>query len=55
MTLPRIAVPLRSHYPVSWFERCGIEEGIGVSELVKFIDDNTKWENPKKSQKKCPN
>ncbi len=46
-TLPRVAVPPRSQHPVSWFERCGIEEGIGDSELVKFIDDNTNRENPR--------
>jgi hypothetical protein len=41
VTLPKIAVPPRSQYPVLWFKYLGIEEGIGVSELVKFIDDNT--------------
>jgi hypothetical protein len=44
VTLPKIAVPVPpcSQYPESWFEHRGIEEGIGVSELVKFIDVNTK-------------
>ena len=28
---PRVAVPLRSQHPVSWFERHGLEEGIGDS------------------------
>jgi hypothetical protein len=46
-TLPRVAVPPRSQHPVSWFKRCGIEEGIGDSELVKFIDDNTNRKNPR--------
>ncbi len=46
-TLPRVAVPPRSQHPVSWFECCGIEEGIGDSELVKFIDDNTNRKNPR--------
>ena len=30
-TLPRVAVPSRSQHPVSWFERRGVEEGIGDS------------------------
>jgi hypothetical protein len=47
-TLPRVAVPTCSQYPVSWFKRCGIEEGIGNSELIKSIDDDT---NRKKNQK----
>jgi hypothetical protein len=38
-TLPQIPAPPYSQYPVLWFERCGIEEWIGVSELVKFTDD----------------
>ena len=46
-TLPRVAVLLCSQHPVSWFKRRGIEEGIGDSELVKFIDDNTNRENPR--------
>jgi hypothetical protein len=29
--LPRVAVPSGSQYPVSWFERRGLEEGIGSS------------------------
>jgi hypothetical protein len=40
-TLPKVALPPHSQHPVLWFERHGIEEGIGDSELVKFIDDNT--------------
>jgi len=40
--LPRVAAPPHSQYPVLWFENCGIEEGIGDSELDKFINDNTK-------------
>ncbi len=46
-TLPRVAVLPRSQHPVSWFEHRGIEEGIGNSELVKFIDDNTNRKNPR--------
>ena len=38
-TLPGVAVPPRSQYPVSWFECRGVVVGIGDSELFKFIDD----------------
>ena len=46
-TLPRVAVPPGSQYPVLWFERRGIEKGIGNSELVKSIDDDTNRKNPR--------
>jgi hypothetical protein len=46
--LPRVAVPPCSQYPVSWIKHRGIEEGIGNSELVKSIDDNTNRKTTKK-------
>ena len=46
-TLPKVALPPHSQHPVLWFERHGIEEGIGNSELLKFIDDNTNGKNPR--------
>jgi hypothetical protein len=46
-TLPQIPALPYSQYPVLWFERSGIEEGIGISELVEFPDDKTNRERPK--------
>ena len=34
--LPRAPTPLCSQYPVLWFERSGVEEQFGDSELIKF-------------------
>jgi hypothetical protein len=44
--LPKIPALPYSQYPVSWFEHRGIEEEIGISELVKFMDDNTNGKTP---------
>ncbi len=45
-TLPQIPALPYSQYPVLWFEHCGIEEWIGVSELVKFTDDKPNRKTP---------
>ena len=45
--LPRAPTSLYSQYPVLWFE-CGSFEGqFGVSELIKFLDDNNNRKTPK--------
>jgi hypothetical protein len=53
-TLPQIPMLLYCQYPVLWFEHHGIEERIGVSELVKFTDDNTNRNKPKIKQRESP-
>ena len=51
--LPRAPTPLYSQYLVLWFEHGGIVGQFGISELVKFLDDNTDRKTPKK-QKPSP-
>ena len=51
--LPRAPTPLYSQYHVLRFDSGGIGGQFGLSELVKFLDDNTNRKTPKK-QKPSP-